>query len=178
VASANETNCGDVMEIQSRRAVKGGETIGGNFYRGGQFIPKDVLAAQAGLDKRSTTAGVRRIENAVKKGTFNSFFHAAASIRKSARVSIESSDKPGRRGGPIRTKRGRGGGLARRSVFYAANKQGAVIGFSESRIDQAMEAHEHGKRRGGVRFPKRPTMQIALKKNLTRFHREWRWAIH
>jgi hypothetical protein len=44
-------------------------------------------------------------------------------------------------------------------------------------MDQAIEAHEHGKRRGGVRFPERPTMQPALDRNLARFHREWKGAI-
>lgn len=165
------------MAIQSRRAVKGGETIGGKTYRGGQFIPKDVLAAQAGLDRGSVARGLRRIEKAAEKGAYKSFVHAAASIRKAARASIKTSKKPGPPGGPVRTKRGRGGGLARRAILYSADKRGAVIGFSAEKIDQAMEAHEHGKARGGVRFPKRPTMAPALQRNLARFHREWEGAI-
>ena len=165
------------MEIQSRRAVAGGETIAGKLYRGGQFIPKDALAIQAGLDGRSVAAGKKKLEKAVAKEAYRSFAHAAASIRKDARASIKRSNKPGPPGGPVRSKRGQGGGLAKRAILYAANKQGAVIGFAASKIDQAMEAHEHGKERGGVRFPKRPTMQLALQRNLARFHREWRGAI-
>ncbi len=123
------------------------------------------------------TATPKRVDTAVKKGAFNSFSHAAASIRKSARDSIVRSNTPGPIGGPVRTKRGRGGGLAKRSILFKADKDGAVIGFSASKIDQGMEVHEHGKSRGGVKFPKRPTMQPALERSLARFHREWRGAI-
>ena len=119
----------------------------------------------------------KRVNKAIAKGAYHSFFHAAASIRKAARESIVRSNKPGPPGGPIRTKRGRGGGLAKRAILYKADKEGAVVGFAASRIDQAMEVHEHGRVRGGVRFPKRPTMQLALERNLARFHREWRGAI-
>ena len=123
------------------------------------------------------TATPKRVDKAVDKGAYRSFSHAAASTRKAARESIVRSDKPGPPGGPVRTKRGRGGGLAKRAILYQANKDGAVIGPVASKIDQAMEAHEHGKRRGGVRFPRRPTMALALERNLVRFHREWRGAI-
>ena len=127
--------------------------------------------------KTQIKATPKRLQKATERGAYRTFVHAAASIRKTARGSIVSSDKPGPPGGPVRTKRGRGGGLAKRSILYAADKRGAVIGFAASRIDQAMEAHEHGSRRGGVKFPKRPTMVPALERNLARFHREWRWAI-
>lgn len=165
------------MAIQSRRAISGGETIAGKFFRGGQFIPKDALAVQAGLDTRSVATGKKKLDRAIAKGTFKSFAHAAASIRKTARASIKTRKKPGPPGGPIRTKSGKGGGLARRSILFHADKIGAVIGFAASKIDQAIEAHEHGKERGGVRFPERPTIHPALQRNLARFHREWKGAI-
>ena len=139
-----------------------------------QFIPKVAIAIQTGLDRPSVAAGKRKLDKAVAKGAFKSFAHAAASIRKDARASIKTRKKPGPPGGPIRTRRG---GLARRSVLFRADKSGAVIGFAASKIDQAMEVHEHGKKRGGVLFPKRPTMAPALERNLARFHREWRGAI-
>ncbi|KKM98312.1 hypothetical protein LCGC14_1159260 [marine sediment metagenome] len=127
------------------------------------------------------TATPKRVDTAVKKGAFNSFSHAAASIRKSARDSIVESDKPGPPGGPIHSKPGpRGGaGLAKqkRSLLFHADKDGAVIGFMASTLDQSMETHEHGLTRGGVKFPKRPTMQPALERSLARFHREWEGAI-
>lgn len=119
----------------------------------------------------------KRVEKAVDKGAYRSFGHAAGSIFKAARASIVPSNTPGSPGGPVRTKRGRGGGLAKRAILYKADKEGAVIGFAASKIDQAMEVHEHGKKRGGVRFPKRPTVQLALQRNLARFHREWQGAI-
>ena len=121
----------------------------------------------------------KRVNAAVDKGAFRSFSHGAASIRRAALDSIIRSNIPGPPGGPIRTKRDRGGGLAKResTILYKADKKGAVIGFSASKIDQAMEAHEHGKERGGVKFPKRPTVQPALERSLARFHREWKGAI-
>ncbi len=119
------------------------------------------------------------VQKATDKGAFNSFFHAAATIRTFARQSIVRSNKPGPPGGPVRTKKGRGGGQAKHksSLLFRASKEGADIGFVASKMDQSMEAHEHGKVRGGVRFPKRPTMQPALERNLARFHREWQGAI-
>lgn len=125
------------------------------------------------------TATPKRVDKAVDKGAFRSFGHAAASVRKSARESIVRSNVPGPPDGPIRTKRGRGGGLAKRpgSLLFSADKKGASIGFMASKMDQAIESHEHGTRRGGVKFPKRPTMQPALERSLARFHREWQGAI-
>ncbi len=125
------------------------------------------------------TATPKRLEKAKDKGAFNSFFHAAASIRTSARRSIVRSNTPGPEGGPIRTKTGKGGGLAKRkdSLLFHASKEGAEIGFMASTMDQSMEAHEHGKTRDGVKFSKRPTIQLALERSLARFHREWQGAI-
>lgn len=116
------------------------------------------------------------VEDAVQKAAYRSFGHAAASIRKDARASIKRRGKrtgPSRPGEPVRTKRS----FARRAVLYHADKEGAVVGFAASKIDQAMEVHEHGGRRGGATFPERPTMQPALKRNLARFHRSWDAAI-
>lgn len=119
----------------------------------------------------------QRVQKAADKAAYRSFSHAAASIRKDARQSIKRSDTPGPLGGPVRSKRGRGGGLAKRAILYKADQYGAVIGFAASKIDQAMEVHEHGGVRGGVRFPARPTMFPALERNLVRFHREWQGAL-
>ncbi len=131
-----------------------------------------------GVQVKLTTTP-KRVDKAVDKGAYDSFFHAAASIRKSARKSIKRSNEPGPPGGPIRSKRGKGGGLAKRpgSMLFHASKDGAAIGFMASKMDQAIETHEHGKSRGGVKFPKRPTMAPALERNLARFHHEWKGAI-
>jgi hypothetical protein len=118
------------------------------------------------------------VEDAAQKAAYRSFGHAAASIRKDARASIKPRGKrtgPSLPGEPVRTKRG--GYLARRAILYHADKEGAVVGFAASKIDQAMEVHEHGGTRGGAKFPKRPTMQPALERNLARFHRSWDRAI-
>ncbi len=143
--------------------------------------------------KTKLTPTPQRLETATKKAAFNSFFHGAASIRISAQESIVQSNTPGPPGGPIRSKlsnkrrrkskskrkrkRQSKPGLAIRSILFRADRDGAVIGFAASKIGQAMEAHEHGKSRGGVKFPQRPTIQPALERSLARFHREWRGAI-
>lgn len=119
----------------------------------------------------------KKVEKAADKAAYRNFFHAAASIRKDARKSIKSSKKKSSPGEPVRTRRGRGGGLARRAVLFRADREGAVVGFAASKIDQAMQVHEHGGVRGGVLFPARPTMAPALQRNLARFHRDWRGAI-
>ena len=121
------------------------------------------------------TTTPKQVYKATDQAAYRNFFHAAASIRKTARASIRTRKTPRPPGSPVTTRRG--GGYARRAVLYAADAEGAVIGFAASKIDQAMEAHEHGRERGGVRFPRRPTMQPALEQNLARFHREWRGAI-
>jgi len=117
----------------------------------------------------------QRTQRAVDKGAYRNFAHAAASIRKDARKSIKARKKPSRPGEPVHTHRGT---FARRAILYAADKQGAVVGFAASKIDQAMEVHEHGGERGGVRFPKRPVMFPALQRNLARFHRDWKGVIN
>jgi len=119
----------------------------------------------------------RRVQKAVEKGAYKSFSHAAASIRKTTRASIKSRKRAGPAGGPIRTRSGRGAGLARRAVLFKADKSGAVIGFSHSVVGTAISAHEHGGNYKGTQFPKRPTVAPALERNLARFHREWRGAI-
>lgn len=121
----------------------------------------------------------KRVQKAADKGAYRSFSHAAASIRMAARRSIKRSDTSGPPGGPVRSKRGQGGGLAKHkgTILYKADKEGAVVGFTASAIDQAMQVHEHGGVRGGVLFPQRPTMQPAMERNLARFHRKWKGAI-
>jgi hypothetical protein len=140
------------------------------------------------------TPDLRKLEKAQDKGAFKSFSHAAGSIRKSAIASIESSNTPGPPGGPIRTrlsnkrrkrrpkgapkrKRRKPPGLAKRAILFQADKHGAVIGFTHSKISAAMSAHEHGKKYKGTLFPKRPTMFPALQRRLARFHHEWKGAI-
>jgi len=134
-----------------------------------------------GLEIR-VTATPEQLRIAAEQGAYRSFAHAAASIGKEARTSIRGrlkgeGNKPGPPGGPIRTKTGKGGWRAKRSIRFDAHKAGAVIGFIASRMGQSMEAHEHGATRGGVRFPSRPTMYPALERNLARFHKEWEGAI-
>jgi len=130
--------------------------------------------------KSGFTSTPRRVNNAVDKAQYSTFLHAASSIRKAARTSIEPKRKHGKPappGHPVRTKPGRGGWRSKRAILFSADKDEAVIGFAASRIDTAMQVHEHGGKRGNATYPPRPVMAPALGKNLARFHRQWRWAL-
>ncbi len=107
----------------------------------------------------------KKVEQAVERTAFKNFGHAAASVRKEAVASVERSAEPSPPGKPVHTRRG----LARRAILFAADKDSAVVGFVASKVDQAMSAHEHGKRYKGTKYPERPTMGPALEKNLDRF---------
>lgn len=121
--------------------------------------------------KTKTQLNKKRVLDAVDKAAYRSFGHAGGSIRKQAIASIESNVAgPGPAGRPYRTRRG----LARRAIRYAATKTDVVIGPTEDKIGQAMAPHEHGLRRGKVLYPKRPTMALALKSQLSRVAGAWK----
>jgi hypothetical protein len=114
-----------------------------------------------------------RVKKAAEKAAYRNLGHAAASIRKEAVASIETSPDPAEVGNPPHTRKG----LARRAVRYDANKESAVIGFQASVIGEAMSAHEHGKEYKGQKYPDRPTMGPAMEANTTRFADDWRGSI-
>lgn len=117
----------------------------------------------------------KRVKDAAEKAAYRSLQHAAASIRKAAQESIVMSREPSPPGSPPHTRRG----LLRRSIFYSATKESAVIGPAFSRIGTGAEPHEHGGRVRGrkEKFPQRPLMGPALVKNLGRFASSWRGAV-
>jgi len=123
--------------------------------------------------KTKFTSSTKSVESGVDKASYKSFKHAGFSIRREASSSIARSRVPSPAGTPVHTRRG----LAKRAIYSAADKDGAVIGFRYSVLDTAMEAHEKGKKRFGTQYQERPTMAPALVKNLSRFHREWRSSI-
>jgi hypothetical protein len=151
-----------------RRAKAGGETVGGKFFKGGQFIAAEYIERELGTFRE-------KIEKAAGKGAIESIRHAALSIRKTARESIKKSNEPSAPGKPVHT-RGKKGNV-KNSIFAAIAKDEALIGPRHSFVGPSMELHEFGKSRGDVKFKKRPTMAPALDQNLTRFAGAFRGSI-
>jgi hypothetical protein len=119
------------------------------------------------------TADTKALEAATEKAAYESFAHAAASIRKEAIASVEKSKEPSPVGTPVHTRRG----LARRAIQFHATKKEANIGFLYSRIGPAMAVHEKGGRRGKTTYQPRPTMVPAMEENLDRFVKDWQGSI-
>lgn len=116
----------------------------------------------------------KRVETAAEKAAFRNFNHAAASLSKDAKASIESSPEPSAPGQPPHTRRGN---PLRRAVRYAADKEGAVIGPLASMVGDAGEAHEFGGSFRGQTFPARPFMGPALDRAIPRFAGDWAGSI-
>lgn len=131
-----------------------------------------------------------RLEKEAGRSAYRNFFHAAASVRKSAQQSIDNAPPasterrrrrrrgprrltPSRAGTPIHTRRGQ----ARRAIVFAADEKGAVIGPRYSVMGKAFAAHEFGLKYMGQDFPERPTMAPALEESLDRFADQWRGSI-
>lgn len=114
-----------------------------------------------------------RIEKAANKGAYRNFGHAAASIRKDAIASIETSPESSPAGSPPHTRRRQ----LPNAIRYDADAEGAVIGPVFSVVGTAGEAHEIGGSYRGQIFPERPFMGPALNRNLDRFASGWAGSI-
>lgn len=147
--------------MPARRAKKGGETVGGKAFKGGQFIGMDYILKETG----GKFGG--KIIKAADRSVFKNVRHAAFSIRKTIRSSIKKRKSPSAAGDAVAT-RGKRGNI-RNSVFASADKETAVIGPRYSMTETALEAHEFGKTRGGKKFDKRPTTGPGLEANTDRF---------
>ena len=124
--------------------------------------------------KVKTVDETKRVEKAAEKGAFKSFAHAAASISKDAKASIESSPNPSAPGSPPHTRRRN---FLRRAIRFAADKDGAVIGTMASIVGEAGSPHEHGGEYKGQTFPERPFMFPALERGAGRFAGEFKGSI-
>lgn len=144
-------------------AGAGGATVAGQSFIEGELITRDALNAQ----KQG------QILEAVKKGAFNNFKHAAAGIRKTAQASIIKSKEPAAPGQPVHTRRG----IATSAIIFWASNEEALIGFNYSRVGPSMRVHEKGGRRKKTTYKPRPTMLPALEKNVDRFIRGWRHSV-
>lgn len=117
---------------------------------------------------------MQRVEKAAEKAAYKNFNHAAASISKDVKSSLETAEGPSAPGSPPHTHRG---AFLRRAVRYAANKDGAVIGPMASVVDEAGALHEFGGEREGDQFPERPFMAPALERAVPRLAGIWRGTI-
>ncbi len=113
------------------------------------------------------------VQAAEQKAAFRNFNHAAASISKDAKSTIEKSDVPSSPGEPPHTRRG----LLKRAIRYAADKEGAVIGPVASVVGQSGAAQELGGEYKGQEFPARPFMAPSLERALPRFAGDWQGSI-
>ena len=114
-----------------------------------------------------------KVAKAASDASFRNFGHAAASISKDAKNSIEKSTDASAPGSPPHSRRG----LLKRAIRFAADKEGAVIGPMFSQVGTSAEAHEFGSAYKGVDFPERPFMGPALERALPRFLGGWRGSI-
>lgn len=152
--------------MATRRAKAGGETIGGRFFKGGQFIPADFILKYE--DRTNDVLG------AAERAAFRTFSQAAFAIRETAVRSIVRARGPSPPGQPPHTHRG---AYLRRAIRYAANREGAVIGPMASVVGTAGQAHEFGGPHRDAIFPERPFMGPALEQNLDRFAIGWSGSI-
>jgi hypothetical protein len=115
----------------------------------------------------------KRVEKAANDAAFRNVGHAAASISKDAKATIEKSDAPSQPGEPPHTKKNQ----LKRAIRFAAEKDGAAIGPMFSIMGTSAEAHEFGKQYKGQDFPERPFMGPALERALPRFLQSWQGAV-
>jgi len=127
------------------------------------------------------------------KAAFRNIGHAAASLAKDAKASIQRGPKeqrtraksrsgkkvararhaPSTPGTPPHTQRGR----LPAAIRFAATENSAVIGPRKSVIGEAAAAHELGGSYKGQHYPARPFMQPALERAAPRFAGSFRGSI-
>ena len=116
-----------------------------------------------------------RVKAAADKAGYRNLGHAAASLRKTAVESIETSDEPSAPGEPPHTRRGQ----LPRAIRFDVDRtnQEAVIGPRASVVGEAGAAHEFGEEFRGTDYDERPYMGPALDASLDRFAADWKGTI-
>ena len=122
----------------------------------------------------TTEDNTKAVKAASDKAAFRNFGHAAATISKDAKASIENSPEPSAPGTPPHTRRRR---HLPRAIRYAADKTGAVVGPMASVVGTAGQAHELGGTYKGEQFDERAFMYPALQRGAPRFAGEWTGSI-
>lgn len=122
-----------------------------------------------------TTFDAKPVLKAVDDARYRNMGHAAASLSKAAKASIEKAEGASAPGTPPHTRRNQ---LKRAIVWdYDKAAQTAVIGPRESVVGLAGAAHEFGQEFHGDQFPERSYMGPALDKSKERFADDWRGSI-
>lgn len=117
-----------------------------------------------------------KVTNAVQKAAFKNLSHAAASIRKAARESIEKAEGPSEPGQPPHTHKRQ---FLKNAIVFDVDKakDEAVIGPRFSRVGESGKAHEMGGEYKGADYPDRPFMFPAMNNNLERFAGDWAGSV-
>jgi len=113
------------------------------------------------------------VKTAAEKASFRNLGHAAASISRDAKATIDKSPTPSVPGKPPHTRRGQ----LKRAIRYAYDKTSAVIGPIFSAVGTSGEAHEFGRMYKGEKYPARPFMGPALTRAYPRFASSWGGAV-
>lgn len=117
-----------------------------------------------------------RVAKAADKAAFKNFRHAAASISKDMKASLEKAPQgePSEPGEPPHTHRGT---FLKRAIRYEADEQGAVIGPLHSIVGIVGGVHERGEVYKGTDYPERPFAEPALERAIPRIGGDWRGSI-
>lgn len=126
--------------------------------------------------KVKTENTMQRVRDAANKAAFKNFRHAAASISKDMKASIEKAPQgeASEAGEPPHTHRGQ---FLKRAVRWDADDKGAVIGPIASIVGEAGAVHEFGEVYHGVDYPERPFAGPTLERAIPRIAGEWAGSI-
>jgi len=126
--------------------------------------------------KCKTEFNHHRIQKAADDATYRSLGHAAASVRKIARASIERAEGASAPGTPPHTHR-RGRSI-RTAILFAAEWDRAVVGTSFAILGEAGSPHERGGVFRGRTYDPRPFMAPALVEAAPRMPSHWANSVY
>lgn len=117
-----------------------------------------------------------RVAKAADKAAFKSFQHAAASISKDVKSTLEKAPQgeASEPGAPPKTHRGQ---FLKRAIRFSVDKDGAVIGPIGSLVGEVGAVHEFGEIYHETDYPERPFMGPALDRAVPRFAGSWSGSI-
>lgn len=115
-----------------------------------------------------------RVAKATDKAAFKNLRHAAASISKDMKASLEKAEGASEPGSPPHTHAGT---YLKRAVRFEAGEESAVIGPLESVVGIVGGVHERGEVYKGTDFPERPFAEPALERAIPRIGGDWRGSI-
>lgn len=113
------------------------------------------------------------VQKAADQAAFRNFGHAAASIARDARTSIETHPDPSPPGTPPHTRRRQ---LAR-AIRWSADKLSAIIGPLYSMVGTSGAAHEFGGKYKDETYPERSFMHPAAQRGAPRFAGDWQGSV-